>query len=84
MRRLRALISFLRHQEWVEEPRWLEGDARALTDFLGSPAGRKLSKILLNLTVRQNSPPCRKSPTHLHRLAGMLWVSEERWRPLSR
>ena len=70
MRRLRALISFLRHQEWVEEPRWLEGDARALTEFLGTSTGRKLSRILLNLTVRQNSSAVQKKPEALAQACG--------------
>ena len=70
MRRIRAILSFLRHQEWVNEPKWLEADARALTDFLGTQAGRKLSRILLNLTVRQNSSAVQKKPDALAQSCG--------------
>lgn len=55
MRKLKAILAFIRNQEWVEEPKWLDEDEKALTAFLASPAGRKLSLILLNLTVRQNA-----------------------------
>jgi hypothetical protein len=65
MTRLRALLAFLRHQQWVEEPRWLDSDARELTAFLQTPAGKKLSRILLNLTVRQNSSAVQKKPDTL-------------------
>lgn len=70
MRRLRAILAFIRHQEWVEEPKWLEGDARALTEFLGTATGRKLSRILLNLTVRQNSSAVQKKPEALAQACG--------------
>ena len=69
MRRLRALISFLRHQ-WVDEPAWLEQDARELTSFLQTPAGKKLSRILLNLTLRQNGSAVQKKPDALAQACG--------------
>ena len=55
MRKLRAILSFIRHQEWVNEPKWNSEDEKALTGFLTTPAGLKLSAILLNLTLRNNA-----------------------------
>jgi hypothetical protein len=70
MRKLRAILSFLRHQQWVDEPRWTEEDGKALTSFLQTPAGRRLSRILLNLTVRQNSSAVQKKPDALAQACG--------------
>ena len=55
MRKLKAALAFIRNQEWVEEPKWLEEDEKAWTAFLGTPTGKRLSLILLNLTLRQNA-----------------------------
>ena len=55
MRKLKAALAFIRDQTWVEEPKWLEEDERAWTAFLGTATGKRLSLILLNLTVRQNA-----------------------------
>jgi hypothetical protein len=55
MRKLKAALAFIRDQAWVEEPKWNEEDEKAWTAFLGTPTGKRLSLILLNLTVRQNS-----------------------------
>ena len=60
MRTLRAILAFIRNYQWVEEPKWLEEDEKAWTAFLGTPTGRKLSLILLNLTLRQNSSAVMK------------------------
>ena len=60
MRKLRAILSFIRHQEWVNEPVWNSEDERALTGFLTTPAGLKLSAILLNLTLRNNASATEK------------------------
>ena len=60
MKKIKAIIAFVRNQEWVDEPQWLEEDEKAWTAFLGTPAGRKLSLILLNLTLRQNSSAVMK------------------------
>lgn len=70
MRKLRAILSFIRHQQWVDEPRWTEEDGRALTSFLQTSAGNKLSRILLNLTVRQNSSAVQKKPDALAQACG--------------
>jgi len=55
MRKLKAALAFIRDQAWVEEPKWNEEDEKAWTAFLGTPTGKRLSLILLNLTVRQNA-----------------------------
>ena len=60
MRKLRAILSFIRHQEWVNEPKWNSEDEKALTGFLTTPAGLKLSAILLNLTLRNNASATEK------------------------
>jgi hypothetical protein len=60
MRKLRAILSFIRHQAWVNEPVWNSEDERAWTGFLTTPAGLKLSAILLNLTLRNNASATEK------------------------
>jgi len=65
MRTLKAALAFIRDQEWVEEPKWLEEDEKAWTAFLGTPTGKRLSLILLNLTVRQNANAIAKKPEGL-------------------
>jgi len=60
MKKIKAIIAFARNQEWVDEPKWLDEDEKAWTAFLGTPTGRKLSLILLNLTLRQNSSAVMK------------------------
>lgn len=70
MRKLRAIQAFLRNQEWVEEPKWFEEDEKALTTFLSTPAGRKLSLILLNLTLRQNASAVMKGKDALAEACG--------------
>lgn len=65
MRQLKAILSFIRHQEWVNEPKWEEEDEKAWTSFLSTPAGQKLSLILLNLTLRQNASAVTKKPEAL-------------------
>ena len=60
MRKLRAIISFIRHQAWVNEPAWNSEDEKAWTGFLTTPTGLKLSAILLNLTLRNNASATEK------------------------
>jgi hypothetical protein len=60
VRAIRAILAFLRNHQWVNEPAWLEEDEKAWTAFLGTPTGKKLSLILLNLTLRQNSSAVMK------------------------
>ena len=60
MRKLRAILSFIRHQAWVNEPAWNSEDERAWTGFLTTPTGLKLSAILLNLTLRNNASATEK------------------------
>ena len=60
MRTLCAILAFIRNHQWVNEPVWLEEDEKAWTAFLGTPTGKKLSLILLNLTLRQNSSAVMK------------------------
>ena len=65
MRKLKAALAFIRDQAWVEEPKWNEEDEKAWTAFLGTPTGKRLSLILLNLTIRQNSNAIGKKPEGL-------------------
>jgi hypothetical protein len=60
MRKLKAALAFIREQEWVHEPKWEDEDEKAWTGFLGTPTGKRLSLILLNLTLRQNSSAVMK------------------------
>ena len=60
MKKLRAILSFIRHQAWVNEPAWNSEDERAWTGFLTTPTGLKLSAILLNLTLRNNASATEK------------------------
>ena len=70
MRTIRAILAFLRNYNWVNEPAWGEEDEKAWTAFLGTPTGRKLSLILLNLTLRQNSSAVMKSKDALAEACG--------------
>jgi len=65
MRKLKAALAFIRDQAWVEEPKWNEEDEKAWTAFLGTPTGKRLSLILINLTIRQNSNAISKNPEGL-------------------
>jgi len=70
MRTIRAILAFIRNHQWVEEPKWLDEDEKAWTAFLGTPTGRKLSLILLNLTLRQNASAVMKKPEGLAEACG--------------
>ena len=70
MRKLKAALAFIRNQEWIEEPKWLEEDEKAWTSFLGTPTGKRLSLILLNLTLRQNANAIAKKPDGLAEACG--------------
>ena len=70
MRTLRAILAFLRNHQWVNEPAWLEEDEKAWTAFLGTPTGKKLSLILLNLTLRHNASAVMKSGDRLAEACG--------------
>jgi len=63
--KLRALLSFCRDYHWVDEPKWLEEDEKVWTAFLGTPTGKRLSLILLNLTIRQNATAVMEKPDRL-------------------
>jgi len=65
MRKLKAILAFIRDQEWVNEPKWEDEDEKAWTGFLSTPTGKKLSLILLNLTLRQNASAIMKKPEAL-------------------
>ena len=65
MRKLKAALAFIRDQAWVEEPKWNEEDEKAWTAFLGTPTGKRLSLILLNLTIRQNATAVMEKPDRL-------------------
>jgi len=70
MRKLKAALAFIRDQAWVEEPKWNEEDERAWTAFLGTPTGKRLSLILLNLTIRQNATAVMGKPDRLAEACG--------------
>jgi hypothetical protein len=70
MRKLKAILSFIRNQEWVDEPKWEDEDEKAWTAFLATPTGRKLSLILLNLTLRQNASAIMKNHDRLAEACG--------------
>ena len=70
MRKLRAILSFIRHQEWINEPKWVYEDEKAWTNFLSTPTGKKLSLILLNLTLRQNASAVMKKQEELAEACG--------------
>jgi hypothetical protein len=65
IRLLKAFNFFIRNYEWVNEPKWEDEDEKAWTGFLATPTGRKLSLILLNLTLRQNASAVMKKPEEL-------------------
>jgi len=60
MKKLKAALAFIRDQEWINEPKWVDEDEKAWTGFLSTPTGKKLSLILLNLTLRQNASAVMK------------------------
>jgi len=70
MRKLKAILAFIRNQEWVDEPKWEDEDEKAWTAFLGTPTGRRISLILLNLTLRQNSSAVMKEGQKLAEACG--------------
>ena len=70
MRKIKAILAFIRNQEWVDEPKWEEEDEKAWTAFLGTPTGRRISLILLNLTLRQNSNAVMKEGAKLAEACG--------------
>ncbi|NDA26897.1 MAG: hypothetical protein EBZ05_08710, partial [Verrucomicrobia bacterium] len=70
MRKLKAILSFIRNQEWVDEPKWEDEDEKAWTAFLATPTGRKLSLILLNLTLRHNASAVMKNHDRLAEACG--------------
>jgi len=70
MRKLKAILAFIRDQEWVNEPKWEDEDEKAWTGFLSTPAGKKLSLILLNLTLRQNASAVMKKSEELAEACG--------------
>ena len=70
MRKLKAILAFIRNQEWVDEPKWEDEDEKAWTAFLTTPTGRRISLILLNLTLRQNSSAVTKDSAKLAEACG--------------
>jgi len=60
MRKLKAALAFIQDQAWINEPKWEDEDEKAWTGFLSTPTGKKLSLILLNLTLRQNASAVMK------------------------
>lgn len=58
MRFLKAMLSFARYQQWVDEPEWTKDDSVALTRFLAGKTGTKLKASLLNGVLRQQNSAC--------------------------
>jgi len=52
---LKAALIFARYQAWVSEPQWEKKDALALANFMTTPAGARLSALLLNTVLRQQA-----------------------------
>ena len=70
MRKLKAALAFIRDQAWINEPKWEDEDEKAWTGFLSTPTGKKLSLILLNLTLRQNASAVMKKQEELAEACG--------------
>ena len=70
IRLLKAFNFFISNYEWVNEPKWEDEDEKAWTGFLATPTGRKLSLILLNLTLRQNASAVMKKTVELAEACG--------------
>ena len=54
-RKLRAMLSFSRQIQWVDEPQWDADDAKIFESFMATGAGRKFGRILLNMTLKTNA-----------------------------
>jgi hypothetical protein len=67
--KIKAMMLFSRHVEWVDEPKWEREDSERLTSFLTSHTGKKLSLILRNMVVRGNAR-CVQSKKDLEFEAG--------------
>jgi hypothetical protein len=55
MRYLRALLAFVRNQNYIPAPAWDEEDSKSLTHFLNTGSGKKLKVLLANASIRQNA-----------------------------
>jgi len=70
MRKIKAILAFIRNQAWVNEPKWNSEDEKAWTGFLSTPSGKRLSLILLNLTLRNNASATEKNNAELAEACG--------------
>ena len=61
IRWLRSCYNAARHVAWVDEPKWEEDDAKALTAFMRSPSGVRMAAILRNMTIRQDATAVSKA-----------------------
>ena len=52
---IKAALIFARHQAWVEQPLWEEGDAVAWSRFLNTPTGSRLTAMIRSQIVSQQS-----------------------------
>jgi len=48
------------NETWVEEPEWTSVDEERFRSFLVTETGKKLKKVLLNLTLRNNAAAVRE------------------------
>lgn len=55
IRHIRAMMTFARHQPWVDQPEWTVEDARTLTSYMASKSGQRLKATLLNMNLRQQA-----------------------------
>jgi hypothetical protein len=49
-----------RNETWVEEPEWTREDEERFKSFLATETGKKLKRVLLNLTLRNNAAAVRE------------------------
>ena len=65
LRFIKAALIFARHQAWVDAPKWEASDAKALEQFLTSPAGQKLRAMLLNTVLQSQASAIMKTSTRV-------------------
>lgn len=60
IRFVRAFMAALK-VGWVDEPKWEEDDAKALSAFMRSTSGVRMAAILRNMTIRQDATSVAKA-----------------------
>jgi len=54
------MIIFARYQEWVDGVKWEAEDAAELGRYLKTPSGQKMTRALLNMTLREQAKALTK------------------------